>query len=78
MRAKILSIIILLLLVIVFTVQNAEPLLIELWFWNFSISKALLIFLVLAVGVILGLIAGSLAPRKKSSPLPPGPPSQLL
>jgi len=62
----------------VFTVQNAEPLPIQLWFWTFSISKALLIFLVLAVGVILGLIAGSLAPRRKSSPLPPGPPPQLL
>ena len=74
MRAKIVVTMLLLLGVIVFSVQNAEQLPIQLWFWNVSISKALLIFLLLAVGIVIGLIVGSLPPRKKLTPLPPEPP----
>jgi uncharacterized integral membrane protein len=76
MRARILVLIVLLLLVIVFTLQNAEPLLIQLWFWTVYISKALLIFLLLAVGVVLGLIVGSMTPGKKLPQLPSEPPPQ--
>jgi len=71
MRTKIIVTIALLLLVIAFTVQNAEPLIIQFWFWNVWISKALLIFLLLAVGVVLGLLVGSLTPRKKLPHVPP-------
>ena len=71
MRAKIVVIIAVLLLVIAFSVQNAEPVIVQLWFWSFSVSKALLIFLLLAVGVLLGLIAGSLTPRTKPQGIPP-------
>jgi uncharacterized integral membrane protein len=71
MRTKIEITIVLLLLVIVFTVQNSDPVSVTLWFWKISISKALLIFSLLAVGVVLGLIVGSLAPRKKLPHLPP-------
>ncbi len=77
MRAKILVTILLLLLVIVFTLQNADPVPVQLWFWNIYISKALLIFLLLAVGVILGLIVGSLTPPKKLPPSAPGQAKKL-
>jgi len=44
------------LLLVVFTVQNAAIVTINFFFWELSISRALMIFFVLAIGIIIGLI----------------------
>lgn len=55
----------LLLLITVFTVQNAETVEIRLFFWTISISRALMIFIVLAAGVMVGWILATLQQHKR-------------
>ena len=53
------------LLVVVFIVQNATVVEIQLLFWKFSMSRALMIFFVLAIGVVIGWItAGHFSKRR--------------
>lgn len=73
-QAKIYFGIILVLLLVIFTAQNVEDVTIRLFFWQLTISRALMIFFVLAIGFVIGLIVGSsesLRKEKKSSK-PPG------
>lgn len=50
---------ILAILILLFTIQNLGAVTVRMLFWEFSISQALLIFFVLAAGIVLGwLIAG--------------------
>ncbi len=51
----------LLLLVVLFTLQNAEVVSIRFLFWEFSMSRVILLFLVFAFGVGTGWILHSLA-----------------
>ena len=46
----------LLLLVVVFIVQNATVVDIRFLFWKISMSRSLMIFFVLAIGVVIGWI----------------------
>lgn len=55
----------LLLLVALFTLQNAEVVTITFLFWHISLSRALLIFLVLVIGVVIGWVLHSIAERAK-------------
>ena len=55
----------LLLLVALFTLQNTEVVTITFLFWHFSLSRALLIFLVLVTGVVVGWVLHSIAERAK-------------
>jgi len=54
MKFKLITGVGLLLLVVIFTLQNTA--IVDIWFifWRFSISRALLFFLVLFIGVFLG------------------------
>ena len=46
-------------LMILFTVQNLGAVTVRMLFWQFSMSQALLIFIVLASGIVLGwMMAG--------------------
>lgn len=47
---------VLLLLIVIFTVQNASVIDIQLLFWKISMSRSLMIFFVLAIGIIIGWI----------------------
>jgi putative membrane protein len=47
----------LLLLVVIFTVQNASVVTINFLIWNFSASRALVIFFVLVIGILIGWFA---------------------
>jgi len=47
----------LLLLIVVFTVQNATVVTVRFLFWDLSLSRALMIFFVFAAGVLVGLVA---------------------
>lgn len=54
----------LLLLAVIFIVQNAAVVDIQLLFWKISMSRSLMIFFVLAIGIIIGWItAGHLHKR---------------
>ena len=49
----------LLIFVVVFTLQNSEVVNINFLFWSFSLSRALMIFLVFITGVLLGTFLGN-------------------
>lgn len=46
----------LLLLIAIFTVQNAAVVTVRFLFWDFSLSRALMIFFVFAAGVAVGMV----------------------
>ncbi|MDF1551530.1 MAG: LapA family protein [Deferrisomatales bacterium] len=58
----------LLLLVVIFTLQNAEVVSIRFLFWEFSMSRVILLFLVFAFGMGAGWIVHGLA-RAGSDPI---------
>jgi len=49
----------LLLLVVIFTLQNTEIVTIKFLFWDMELSRALLIFLLLGIGIVIGSFWGS-------------------
>lgn len=53
--------ILLLILLVIFTIQNSEIVVIKVFFWIFEIPEALLII----VCIIIGLLIGLLIPKKK-------------
>jgi uncharacterized integral membrane protein len=64
-----LTIALVLLLVIgiaVFSVQNAVPVTISFFFWRFEASLAIVIFLSAVTGLIMGMIIGILFRKKPS------------
>ncbi|MFH1776016.1 MAG: lipopolysaccharide assembly protein LapA domain-containing protein [Candidatus Omnitrophota bacterium] len=52
-------VLILMLFLVIFTVQNSEVLKIRFLFWSFSTSRAIIIFVTLLIGVIIGGIGAS-------------------
>jgi len=74
-NGKMLGIIVLLLGVVVFTLQNTEQVQVRFLFWQFGASRALMLFIVLAVGFVSGWLAKSLQDRhhraEESSISPP-------
>jgi uncharacterized integral membrane protein len=58
-QTKLIIGIVLLLLLAIFTVQNASVVTINFFFWEYTVSRGLMIFFVLAIGVIIGLILGA-------------------
>ncbi|MDH5217512.1 MAG: LapA family protein [Gammaproteobacteria bacterium] len=64
MNVKISVGLILLLLVVVFIVQNAISVDIRFLFWTISMSRSIMIFFVLAIGIIIGWITSGHFNRK--------------
>ncbi|WP_417317579.1 LapA family protein [Emcibacter sp.] len=60
MKSKLITGLSLLGLLFIFILQNATIVDIKFLFWTFSMSRALMIFLVLAVGVLLGMFLASM------------------
>jgi len=52
----------LLILLVIFTIQNSEIVVIKVFFWIFEIPEALLII----VCIIIGLLIGLLIPKRKA------------
>ena len=52
-------------LVVIFIVQNAAVVEINFLFWSFQISRSLLIFIVICLGIISGWMLSELLKRKK-------------
>jgi len=55
----------LLLLIVVFTLQNAEVVTVNFLLWRLSVSRSLMIFIVLIVGIVVGVVLAGLARRRK-------------
>lgn len=51
-------VLILMLLLVIFTVQNYELVKIQFLFWGFQTSRAIVIFVTLLTGIIIGWIGG--------------------
>ena len=56
----------LLLLTVIFIMQNATVVEIQLLFWQISMSRSLMIFFVLAIGIIIGWITAGHFAKKRS------------
>ena len=68
MNAKLITIIILAGLAVVFIIQNVVVVELRFFFWTLSMSRALLMFLILSVGIILGwLLCAAFSRRKRNS-----------
>ncbi len=63
-RTKLALILSLVALVVLFTLQNTQVVEVRLLFWKLSMSRVLLIFLLLVVGALLGWLAHSLYQRR--------------
>ncbi len=59
MKTKIVIIILLTILLIIFVLQNTEMVIINFFFWDISIPRALLIFVCFAMGLVIGLLIPS-------------------
>jgi uncharacterized integral membrane protein len=57
-------------LIVLFTLQNAEVVELRFLFWKLSASRAVMIFSVLAVGIVLGWILRGWRVHKKTLPPP--------
>lgn len=64
--ATIILLLILVVIVAIFSIQNAMPISITFFFWKFEASLAIIIFLSVLVGVIAGAIIISLIRIKPS------------
>ena len=53
----------LLIIVVLFTLQNTETVPISFLFWEFRISRALVIFMVFVIGVLVGISSNYLKRR---------------
>lgn len=75
MYRRLLAGLILLILVVILTLQNAEIIVVRFLFWEFLLSRALLIFIVFAVGIITGWFLRSWGARKQRAARQPFEPS---
>ncbi|MFC1632115.1 lipopolysaccharide assembly protein LapA domain-containing protein [Candidatus Omnitrophota bacterium] len=58
MSWKLVVVLILMLFLVIFAVQNYEVVKIQFLFWAFQTSRAIIIFVTLLLGVIIGWIGG--------------------
>jgi uncharacterized integral membrane protein len=56
MKTKVVIIILLIVLLIIFVLQNTEIVMVKLFFWELSLPVALLLFVCLAMGLLIGLL----------------------
>ena len=54
MNIKLIAGLLLASLIVLFAVQNAEPVEFRFLIWTFALSRALMMFILLAIGVLLG------------------------
>lgn len=59
MNLKLMSALVLVGIVLIFVIQNATVVEVKLFFWSVEISRALLMFIVFSVGIIVGWFSRS-------------------
>lgn len=72
MNLKTIFVLLLLLLVALFSVQNAEVITVRFLHWQFALSQALVIMLAAFCGALVGLVIGTWGGRSRPAP-PPAP-----
>ena len=65
MNKKFYFIVAMLLLIVIFTLQNAQVITINLLFWKLTFPRALMIFIVLIIGILIGWLVTGLTHRSK-------------
>ena len=65
MKLKLLFVLILLCLVAIFSVQNADVITVHFLHWHFAMSQALVILLAVVSGALAGLLVGAVAGRRR-------------
>lgn len=81
MKFKTIILLILMLLVALFSVQNAAVITVRFLVWEFALSQALVILVAASCGAVFGLVAGAMSGRRPpaepvvapSTPPPDGP-----
>ena len=66
MNYKMLTVLVLAILVVLFIIQNFAVVEIEFLFWSVQMSRSLLIFILLAVGFVIGWFVHSYFKHKKT------------
>lgn len=67
MNSRLILVLILVGLVVLFIIQNVVVVEIRFLFWSIEVSRSLLIFLLLAVGIIVGWLLHEYMSHKKSA-----------
>ena len=67
MNAKLLLVLLLLGAVVLFIIQNVAVVEIQFMFWSMQMSRSLLMFLVLAVGVLIGWFTHAYLKHRRTS-----------
>ena len=65
MNYKLISSLIIICLILVFIIQNAAIVEIKLFFWTISMSRVLLMFILLAIGLIAGWLLNNYRVKRK-------------
>lgn len=65
MSIKIFAILVLLIVLVIFAVQNTQPLNLKFLFWGFETSAVLYILLSFGIGFLMGWLVHMLGARKK-------------
>jgi uncharacterized integral membrane protein len=52
-------------ILVIFTIQNADPVDLKLWFWEVKSSQALIILITLALGSVIGVLVSIPSRSKK-------------
>jgi putative membrane protein len=68
MKTKVFVIALLAVLLIIFVLQNTEMVIINLFFWDLSIPRALLVFVCFAMGLVIGLLIPSSGKSEQEVP----------
>lgn len=78
MKLSWLFVIVLLVLVAIFSVQNAEPMTVRFVTWQFSMSAALVIQLAAVLGALVGLVCGAYSRRGNRASRRAVPPAPVI
>jgi uncharacterized integral membrane protein len=54
-------------LLIIFTLQNAQIVEVRLWFWRVSANLSLVLFLSIGIGVVISIVFTTFAIRRKNT-----------
>ena len=66
MNAKVLALIILLILLVIFAIQNTQAVGVKFLFWGFSTSAVVTILMSFIIGCLVGWLIGRFRPKDKT------------
>lgn len=64
-KARLIFVLTVIFLIVIFAVQNYEVVQVNFLFWSFSMSRAVMIFILLAIGFLAGFIMKGLSSMKQ-------------